>query len=199
MAHQPYQAPPRIIYVYGKQRYAPDAARTGLIVLGALTQGVGSIFLGRFYVERLHSEHCGRRYQYDSTGTREVSSGNCLSSALGPLAIYTATMAFAPTAARFAVGANQSGWIYAGAITASIAIGKVVDSNDSSSNGFGLASFVFGFVAPVALGIVSLASTPHREDLAPSKEASVTNVGLAPIADKKNGVTGATVALGGMF
>ena len=124
------------------------------------------------------------------------------SGAWGSLAIYTANMAFAPTAASFQVGATKRAWIFAGAITASIAAGKLVDMNDEKDGwrGVGLGGAILGFVVPATLGIVALATTPHREDLRETKpEASFTNFGIAPVGDSKHGVTGASLALGGKF
>lgn len=219
--YQPADAPaPKIIYVHDRPRFAPDAGRGTLIALGAVAQGLGSLVLGAWYAQSMEDEYykCtaekGRLYTKTTTDYRggtytypdyaAVEKACGAAGAWGSLAIYTANMAFAPTAASFQVGATKRAWIFAGAITASIAAGKILDMTGDDRDGHrGVAwgGAVFGFVIPATLGIVALATTPHREDLQETKpeSASFTNFGIAPVGDGKHGVTGASLALGGKF
>lgn len=210
--YQPADAPaPKIIYVHDRPRFAPDGGRSTLLALGAVAQGLGSLVLGAWYAQSMQDEHyecmnekgrvySGGSYAYQDYASVKKACGSA--GAWGSLAIYTANMAFAPTAASFQVGATKRAWIFAGAITASIAAGKLVDMNDEKDGwrGVGLGGAILGFVVPATLGIVALATTPHREDLQETKpDASLTNFGIAPVGDRQHGVTGASLALGGKF
>lgn len=221
----PYQPadppPPKIIYVqvHDRPRFAPDPSRGTLIALGAVAQGLGSLVLGAWYAQSMHDEYydChsekgrvytktgpsyyGGTYTYPDYAAVKQACGSA--GAWASLAIYTANMAFSPTLASFHVGATKRGWIFAGAITASIAAGKIIDMRDQDDgwNGVGTGGAILGFVIPATLGIVALATTPHREDLQETKPetASFTNFGVAPVGDGKHGLTGASLALGGKF
>ncbi len=59
--------------------------------------------------------------------------------------------------------------------------------------------FLLGFAAPLTLGIIDLATTPHREDLIEKEKEGVTGVGVAPLASREGKTQGAFVSLQGEF
>lgn len=208
----PYAPPdptPRIVFVDARPRFAPDSTRGALITLGAVSQAIGSIAFGRWYLNTMQTEagDCLRSGGVYSGYTAQAQRDQCGSAgAWGPLAFYTAAAAFAPTAASFYVGATRRAWVLSSAIAASIAVGKVLDFRDRDGGGWdgvGLGGAIFGFVLPTTLGIVALATTPHAEDLAAEKgkdgKASLQQLAVAPVGDRRNGLTGATVGLQGAF
>ena len=170
--YKPYNPPEkvRIVYVYDKPpraRFAPDGSRSGLIVFGAIFHAIGSLFAW-------------------------APANAAPNDRAWALMLYTANMALAPTAARLYVGSTASGVAYATAISASIVTGYLVETHASERERAG-ATTVLGFLAPAFLGVMSLATTPHREDL--PKEKSSTSVGVVPVVGP-NSVGGAAV---GMF
>lgn len=214
----PYAPPdptPRIVFVDARPRFAPDPGRSALITLGALTQAIGSLAIGGWYLDTMQSEASRCR----STGVTPYTAGGFAeywasherrneecgaAGAFGPLALYAGTMALAPTAASFYVGATRRAWVLSSVIATSIAVGKALDLRDREAwDSVGLGGAIFGFVVPATLGIVALATTPHAEDLGIEKgkdgKASLQQLAVAPVGDRRNGLTGATVGLQGAF
>jgi len=77
-----------------------------------------------------------------------------------------------------------------------------------SDNSSWLGPFFLGFLAPVTLAIVDMATTPHREQLAPHDPAArpqasrgfmITGLSPAPTTDAQNRFTGATLHLSAQF
>jgi hypothetical protein len=205
-------AEPEIRYVYvdrdPRPKFAPDPGRSASIALGAVALGVGSLMLGGWYASSVSADYDQCRMDHARTVTSNgysysdygSSYGGCRATGgIGPLVAYTALMSFAPTIPRFAVGANTSGWVYTAVIATSIGIGKIFDASDSSVHDVGAAGAIFGFVLPATIGIVALATTPHREDLEPKHGPSIEGVGFAPVRAPTGGTNGAMFSMTGTF
>jgi hypothetical protein len=202
----PFKAPePEIRYVYverdSRPRFAPDVERGAAISLGAIALGVGSIFLGAWYVNSVSDEYhaCENAHWSANGGSWNYGDSGChATGGIGPLLAYTGLMSFAPTLARFSVGDTKGGWIFSAAIASSIALGKIIDASSSDVHDLGSGGFLLGYLVPATLGIVALATTPHREDLVENKGARVSGVSVVPVTGK-TGTTGGMVALTGQF
>lgn len=174
-----FEAPPQ---------FAPDGTRTGLIVAGAIGQALGGALTGGWLVATSPEESRCQRYAAECP-----KIGSWL-----PLLAYTSTMMLSPVAASLHVGAYKRSLLFSGAIFATILTSRFVDPDLRKTGYVGLEGVLLGFVAPTAIGIVALATTPHAEDLAPRK-GPIEQVAVLPVADSKHGVTGATIGVGGTF
>ena len=110
-----------------------------------------------------------------------------------------AGMTLAPAIPRMVVGdGTGAAWFSAGIVT-SIALGKVIDSSEKEFREPGAGFALFGFVGAAAIGIIELATTPHREDLEPKKQGpSIEGFSAAPLADAR-GTHGMTMGVLGSF
>jgi hypothetical protein len=174
-----FEAPPQ---------FAPDGTRTGLVIAGAIGQALGGALTGGWLVAASPQESRCQRYAVECP-----KIGSWL-----PLLAYTSTMMLSPVAASLHVGAYKRSLLFSGAIVATILTSRFVDPDLRKTGYVGLEGVLLGFVAPTAIGIVALATTPHAEDLAPHK-GPIEQVAVLPVADSKHGVTGATVGVGGTF
>ncbi len=144
------------------REYAPDPGRKAAIIAAPIVFGVGSALAGITYLAR--GTTCNTTF--DANGSHE----NCQSSD-GKVALWTYNIIVAgvPSTPRWVVGDVMGALVYTGARTASVVVASAIDwgHNDSSS---WLGPFMLGFAVPITLGIVDLATTPHREDLAPKDD-----------------------------
>jgi hypothetical protein len=127
-----------------------DPVRTGTLVASSVVFSVGSVVAGTiFLVGWAKDEGC------DNRGTSA-----CNDFALPALYSMGAIMTFTPSIPRFVMGDYVKGLLFTALRGGSFATGAFVDWEDSQ-----FVPFAFGFVVPMTLGIVDLATTPRREDM----------------------------------
>lgn len=205
-AYAPYAPPPppTMPYYDVRPRYAPDPERKAALIGSAIAFGVGGGVAGVTYLVQYSEErdNCNRsRYVRYSDGTTrwERDENACQgTSARASLMTYGAIVTFLPSIARFVVGDTTKGLIYTGLRGASFLTAALVNwGNDNDTRWQG--PFLLGFVAPVTLGIIDLATTPHREDLVEKEKTGVT--GMAPVAltDRSGKAHGAAFTIEGRF
>lgn len=140
-----------------KPKYAPDPARTGALVASSVVFGLGTAITGgAFFVSVLKRSET----TCDTWGT-----GACTTSRPEPntTALYAmgGIMTVTPSIPRYVVGSVGLGLLFTSLRGGSFAAGAFIDWKDKS----GAVPATFAFVIPLALGIVDLATTPHREEL----------------------------------
>jgi hypothetical protein len=184
----PYAAPyppPRYAYPphaharpYAPPRYARDPGRTAALIASSLVFGIGTLSAGGAY---LASADLGRDC---STGDATGLATRCSRGPSAP-ALYAmgAFMTVTPSVPRYVVGDLGPGLLFTGLRGGSFALGAGVDWDDDSH----VLPVMLAFVVPTALGVVDLATTPHREDLAArapeaTATARLTLDGLGPTA-----------------
>jgi hypothetical protein len=185
-AYRPYEPAPRIVYVDRPvgRRFARDPGRTAGIAVGAVGQAVGSLLAGAWYGDSLRE--C-RRY----------SSSDCQNDpAIPQLVTYASVMILAPGLPRLIIGDIKGFTWFSVGIGAAITLGKIADESDED-RGIGTGGVLFGYVAAASIGIVELATTPHREDLR-KDGPSIDSVTPIPLADAR-GTHGAALTLAGRF
>jgi hypothetical protein len=193
--YQPYQPPPpQIIYIERDPRpkFKKDTGRSAAIALSAVAQGVGSLLTLSLYLQATERSDCtytGNPYSYHCDRSNGVPE----------LLLYGGLMTLAPAIPRMVVGdGTGAAWFSAGIVT-SIALGKVIDSSEKEFREPGAGFALFGFVGAAAIGIIELATTPHREDLEPKKQGpSIEGFSAAPLADAR-GTHGMTMGVLGSF
>lgn len=180
-----------------KPKYAPDAARTGALVASSVVFGLGTAITGgAFLVSVLKRSET----TCDTWGT-----GACTTSRPEPntTALYAmgGLMTFTPSLPRYVVGSVGLGLLFTALRGGSFAAGAFVDWKDKS----GAVPATFAFVIPLALGIVDLATTPHREQLegraqpaARRKPSPVELAGVGPsaIPDQAGNLAPSLAAMG---
>lgn len=172
-----------------KPRYAPDPARKGALIASSLIFGLGTVAAGTAYVASLGKEQCDW-------------NGHCRSGEPSKAALYTmgGVLTFTPSIPRFVVGSIWGSLLYTGLRGGSFALGVAVDWDDDTY----MLPVTLALVAPLTLGIVDLATTPHREQVdgkrkSRSSRASAFELhGLGPIAlmDKAGNPAPAVGAMG---
>jgi hypothetical protein len=181
---------PQRSYIDSRTRYARDTDRSAALIASAVTFGVGGAATGIAYLIK-SSEACG---VYDSSSGIDDCSHP---SAVSEYVMYSAVMTITPSIPRFVVGDTTRALIYSGIRGASLLTAGLVNwgSSDTSWEG----PFLLGFALPVTLGIIDLATTPHREDLEPRPQTAGIK-GIAPVAlADQNGAHGAMIAVSGLF
>lgn len=148
----PPSAPP--IFRKQKPNYAPDPARKGALIASSLVFGLGTLAAGSTYLLNIADRGIGDCSLLESCGNRDAAPALY---ALG--AIMTVT----PSIPRFVVGDVGMGLLWTGLRGGSFALGTAI--NWGSDGAFMPATFAF--IAPLTLGIIDLATTPHRENLRP--------------------------------
>ena len=195
-----YQAP--LAYVPRRFEYAPpfekrkpkwerDPGRTGALIASSLVFGLGTAGAGGAYVASITTEDgfaCSSSYGC----SREPSTPALM--AMGGF------MTIAPSVPRYVVGDVGMGLLFTGLRAGSFAAGTAIDWKDESH----VLPVTFAFVLPVTLGIIDLATTPHREELDRDfdtderAQAAVHLDGLGPTAtvDARGALAPALGALG---
>jgi len=151
-----------------KPRYAPDPGRRGALIASSIIFGLGTATTGAAYLISL-----GASAACDASEVCSIQPSKSALYAMG--AILTIT----PSVPRFVVGDWGKGLLYTALRGGSFAAGTLIDWGDSTY----LVPLTFAFLAPLTLGIVDLATTPHREQLAPSKQSAANGFelhGLGP-------------------
>lgn len=205
-AYAPYAPPPppTMPYYDVRPRFAPDPDRKAALIGSAIGFGVGGGIAGIMYLVQYNEErdncHDYRYVRYsDGTSRYERDSSGCTGGgARASLITYGAIVTFLPSIPRFVVGDTTKGLVYTGLRGAAFATAALVnwgDNNDSRWQG----PFLLGFVAPVTLGIIDLATTPHREDLAEKEKAGITGIAPVAVTDKKGRAHGVLFAMEGRF
>jgi hypothetical protein len=181
--YQPFQPPP-------KPRYAPDAGRTGALIASSILFGLGTAAAGTGYLLSTVPGGC------------PVMDGNsCQASPSTPaLLAMGAFLTLPPSMPRFVVGDVGMGLLYTGLRGASFAAGAFIPWKDNTY----VLPVTFAFVVPMTLGIIDLATTPHREQVEakdhPAAVAKITLTGLAPtVTLDKAGNLAPTIGATGTF
>lgn len=169
--------PPRLMYPplknpaqAMKPRWAPDPGRRNALIASSIVFGLGTVTAGTAYTfSVLSSAVCSDRL---STWCTEPSKP-----ALFALGAFLTVPASIP---RFVVGDYGKGILYTALRGGSFAVGTLVDWNDPTY----LVPITFSFIAPLTLGIIDLATTPHREQLEGQRAQAASNgfqlLGLGP-------------------
>jgi len=193
--YQPYYGPPPQPVYAERPRYARDPDRSGALIASAIVFGVGGGVAGIVYLEQYYNKKC--TYAYDSTSYRyNESCTSDHSNARTALLTYGALVTLTPSIPRFVVGDTTKGLIYTGLRVGSFATAALVNWGDGNDSWTG--PFLLGFIAPITLGIVDLATTPHREDIE-AAHAGITSIAPVAVADPKHGATGALLSVQGLF
>ncbi len=152
--YPPLKNPPQAM----KPRWAPDPSRRNALIGSSIIFGLGTMLSGSAYtVSLMTSALCSDRL---TTWCNEPSKP----------ALYAmgAFLTFTPSIPRFVVGDYGKAILYTALRGGSFAAGAFVDWNDPSY----LVPITFSFIAPLTLGIIDLATTPHREQLENRSAAS---------------------------
>jgi len=151
--------PPRLMYPPEKNprqamrpRWAPDPARRNALIASSIVFGLGTMLSGTAYtVSAMTSAVC------DGFSTSTWCGGPSKPALYAMGTFLTIT----PSIPRFVVGDIGKGLLYTALRGGSFAAGAFVDWNDPTY----LVPITFAFIAPLTLGIIDLATTPHREQL----------------------------------
>ncbi len=172
-----YGYPPRYYPAYppapmrpAKPRYAPDPARKAALIASSLVFGLGTVATGTTYVLNVAENGIGDCSLIESCGNR---------SAAAPLYTMGAIMTVTPSIPRFVVGDVGMGLLWTGLRGGSWALGTAVNWGPEGA----FMPVTFAFIAPLTLGIIDLATTPHRENLRPKvklETASLKLDGIGP-------------------
>lgn len=133
-----------------RPRYAPDGGRKAAIITAPIVYGLGAFVAGVSYLGNKADCSWSDRGSSCRDGTTSLIA-------------YTGITAVVPSIPRFVVGDVGRGLLYTGLRGASVTTAALVDWGDSHDSWMG--PFLLGFAAPVALAVVDMATTPHREDL----------------------------------
>lgn len=142
----PQPAPP------AKPKYAPDPARSGALIASSLVFGLGTAAAGAAFVASAAEDRC----DLDGCHGRDPSRS--------ALVVLGAAITVPPSIPRLVVGDVGIAALYTSLRVGSFVAGTVVDWKDDSY----VLPVTLAFVAPLTLGIIDLATTPHREQLADS-------------------------------
>jgi hypothetical protein len=154
-----------------KSRYAPDPGRKAAIIAAPIVYGLATVVTG---MQILTAD----RDQDRTTG----------------LIAYGTVQTIVPSVPRMVVGDLGTAMVYGLVRGGSVAVASLVDWG--KGDGAWQGPFYLGFLLPVTLGIVDLALTPHREDLAP--KPGVASISASPVIDR-NGAQGAQLNVAGVF
>jgi hypothetical protein len=183
------------------REYAPDPGRKAAII------GVGAAVAGLAYLSEHGQTTCTGGFSSNQTVVTNTCTTNDASAALWT---YNVIVAAVPSTPRWVVGDVMGALIYTGLRTASVVTASTIQWGNDASSWVG--PFMLGFLAPVTLGIVDLATTPHREDLRPhdgqhddpadAKAQTgfhVSSIAPTTLMDPEHRVNGAMLTLGATF
>lgn len=145
-----YAPPPR------RSRYAPDAARTGALIASSLAFGLGTAAAGGAYAASTMAPACSDLYTYGSD--YDSCQAHPSKAALWTMGAF---MTVTPSIPRYVMGDVGMGVLFTALRGGSFAVGALPDWKDSTY----VLPVTFAFIIPVTLGIVDLATTPHREQM----------------------------------
>lgn len=180
-------------------RFARDPMRTAALIAAPIVWGIGGTVFGLAHLAD----------QSQSCSTTMASSGSSQTtctrnSGVASLVLYDATMTFVPSIPRWVAGDTTGALGYTAARAASVLVGTLVDYGNGPDAWLG--PFALGFMVPVALGIVDLATTPHREDLQPPRKAhdaksgpQLLGIAPSPVEDAHHHPAGATLQVSAAF
>jgi hypothetical protein len=190
--YQPYYPPPP-----PASRYQRDPERTGALIVSSIGFGLGAFISGITYLVE-YSKSCSNFYD-SGTGTTVGTQCSNDTSKRNSLIAYGAIVSVTPSIPRFVVGDTTGGLVYSIARAASVTTAAFVHwGSDGDTNWQG--PFLLGFAAPITLGIIDLATTPHREDLEPEKDTGgIKGLGPVAVTDPHGNVHGAILSLDGTF
>jgi hypothetical protein len=187
-----------------QREYAPDPARKAAIIAAPIVFGVGAATAGIAYLVTKGQQSCS--FSSSGNGYEDTCTTN---DATPSLVLYDVIVGAVPSTPRWVVGDVTGALIYTGIRGASLATASLVSWGNGSQSWIG--PFTFAFLIPVTLGIVDLATTPHREDLQPPPTQPAPDqaalgfrpriTGLTPIAttDAEHRVNGGILSLGATF
>jgi hypothetical protein len=191
----------------GHHDYAPDGGRKAALIASPIVLGLGAAVFGIAYLTARGQSNCTYDNTYNSGTGQYVGSENCTSGdTVPPLVMYDVIVGAVPSAPRWVVGDVGGALLYTGARGASLVVASVVDWGNGSNNWIG--PFTLGFLVPMTLAIVDLATTPHREDMVPTKPSPDEGhllrpriTGLSPVAltDAEHRVNGGVLNLTASF
>ncbi|MBK9258776.1 MAG: hypothetical protein IPM54_02955 [Polyangiaceae bacterium] len=153
-----------------KPRWAPDPARRNALIASSIVFGLGTMLSGTAYtVSAMTSSMCN-----------EWSGVMCSGPSKPALYAMGTFLTITPSIPRFVVGDYGKAILYTALRGGSFAAGAFVDWNDPTY----LVPITLSFIAPLTLGIIDLATTPHREQLeAPAARTAASDfqlLGLGP-------------------
>jgi hypothetical protein len=199
----PYYAPyPVAPYYYAplrleapKPKHLPDPARTGALIASSLVFGLGTAVAGTAYVVSVADRSTTT---CDSWGT-----GGCQTRSSEPNkpALYAmgGIMTVTPSIPRYVVGDVGLGLLFTALRGGSFAAGAFVDWKDKTS----ATPVMLAFVVPLAIGVVDLATTPHRDKeleraqaKARPKTFELAGVGPSAIPDHAGNLAPSVAAMG---
>jgi hypothetical protein len=183
------------------REYAPDPLRKATMIAAPIVLGVGGATAGIAFLTARNSTTCN--YSNTPPYTTTCTHGDTAP----PLVLYDVIVGAVPSAPRWAVGDVSGALIYTGLRGGSLLVASVIDWGNGSNDWIG--PFTLGFLVPVTLAIVDLATAPHREDLQPAKPTAEETAravrpritGLTPVAltDSEHRVQGAVLDLTASF
>jgi hypothetical protein len=176
-----------------KPRYAPDPARKGALIASSLIFSLGTVASGTSYVLSVAENGTGDCALLEGCGNRQ-----------GLPALYAmgAIMTFTPSIPRFVVGDWGMGLLWTGLRGGSFALGSAINWGPDAG---GIMPVTFSFLAPLTLGIIDLATTPHRENLRPKRVKVETAsfqldaFGPTTMVDRGGNTVPAVAAMGRFF
>lgn len=202
--YQPYAPPPPFYDI--RPKYAPDPDRKAAVIASSIGFGVGGGVSGIMYLVQWGQDRDDCRGEYvrrtDGTYGYEPDPSACRGGgSRTSLITYGAIMTFVPSLPRFVVGDTTKGLVYTALRGVSFATAALVDwGRDGDTEWQG--PFLLGFAVPVTLGIIDLATTPHREDVIEKEKVATTGIkGVSPIAitDRSGKTHGAVFSIQGLF
>jgi len=149
LMYPPLKNPPQAM----KPQWAPDPSRRNALIASSIVFGLGTMLSGTAHVVSYSASAVCGDLTFGSMTCAEPSNAG----------LYTmgAFLTFTPSIPRFVVGDYGKAILYTALRGGSFAAGAFVDWNDPSY----LVPITFSFIAPLTLGIIDLATTPHREQL----------------------------------
>jgi hypothetical protein len=169
------------------------------MIASPIFYGVGAGVTGLAYLVFRASNDCTST----SSSTGGYTTTCTPRSGAGALVLYDLITTVTPSVPRWVVGDTTGALIFSGLRGASVLTASLVDWGDGNSDFLG--KFIAGFLIPVTLAAVDLATTPHREDLEKADShldhTGFTLTGISPVAtmDPLHHVNGGTLQVSASF